>query len=231
LGWICGDNNLQVTKQCKIKFAITSKYHDEVDIDIVPLDICGIVLGSPYLYDRKSIFYREENKYFFKKDGKEYIVCAHCMKTDRSFVAIGKLKRMVNARKSLTLMSVTKHEVSDAKHEMIPYVSNNHEVSPEVQHEVQLHNLIIVPIQKGKHVLSFSFAYLVLLISLLLFSGVWMQSETNNLDDCAINETITLINNVISVFMFVVISQVIIIPAERMDDTGQSGEAVPSLLT
>jgi hypothetical protein len=54
---------------------------------------------------------------------------AHRMKTDGSFVATGQLKRMVNASRSLTLMSVTKHEVSDAKHEMIPYVSNNHEVS------------------------------------------------------------------------------------------------------
>jgi hypothetical protein len=65
---------------------------------------------------------------------------------------------MVNARKSLTLMYVTKHEVSDAKHEMVQYVSNSHEVSPEVQHEVQLHNLITIHVQKGKHILSFLFA-------------------------------------------------------------------------
>jgi hypothetical protein len=89
LGWICGDNNLQVTKQCKIKFAITSNYVDEVELDIVPLDICGIVLGSPYLYDRKAIFYRKENKYCFKKDRKEYIVRAHRMKTDRYFATTG----------------------------------------------------------------------------------------------------------------------------------------------
>jgi hypothetical protein len=89
LGWICVDNNLQVTKQCKIKFAITSNYVDEVELDIVPLDICGIVLGSPYFYDRKTIFYREENKYFFKKDGKEYIVCVDRMKNDRSFATTG----------------------------------------------------------------------------------------------------------------------------------------------
>jgi hypothetical protein len=164
LGWICGDNNLQVTRQCKIKFAITSNYVDEVELDIVPLDICGIVLGSPYLYDRKVIFYREENKYCFKKDGKEYIVRAHRMKTDRSFATTGKLKTMVNARKSLTLMSVTKYEVSDAKHEMVQYVSNSHEVSPEVQHEVQLHTLFIVPVHKGKHVLSLSFTYSVFVV-------------------------------------------------------------------
>jgi hypothetical protein len=170
LGWICGNNNLQVTKHCKIKFAITSNYVDELELDIVPLDICGIVMGIPYLYDRKSMFYREENKYCFKKYGKEYFVCAHRMKNDRSFAATGKLKRMVNERKSLTLMSVVNQEVSDAKHEMILYVSNSCEVSPKVQHDIQLHTLISVPIQKGKHVLSFSFAYSVL----LLVSGVWM---------------------------------------------------------
>lgn len=33
-----------------------SKFIDDVEFDVVPLEICGIVLGSPYLYDRKSIF-------------------------------------------------------------------------------------------------------------------------------------------------------------------------------
>ena len=57
LGWVCKDNRLQVTKHCDLKFTITSKFVDEVEFDVVPLDICGIVLGSPYLYDRKEIFY------------------------------------------------------------------------------------------------------------------------------------------------------------------------------
>jgi hypothetical protein len=53
LGWVCVKEKLNVTKQCRIRFSIASKLIDEVDLDIVPLDICGIVLGSPYLYDRK----------------------------------------------------------------------------------------------------------------------------------------------------------------------------------
>jgi hypothetical protein len=84
LGWVCDNTKLQVTKQCKIRFANTSKFVDEVELDVVPLDICRIVLGSPYLYDRKAIFYKEENKYCFKKDGIEYIVRSHHMKTERS---------------------------------------------------------------------------------------------------------------------------------------------------
>ena len=62
LGWITNDAQLQVTKKCILKFAISYKFKDEVELDVVPLDICGIVLGSPYLYDRKAIFYREKNK-------------------------------------------------------------------------------------------------------------------------------------------------------------------------
>ena len=55
---MCKDKRLQVTKQCDLKFVITSKFVDEVEFDVVPLDICGIVLGSSYLYDRKAILYR-----------------------------------------------------------------------------------------------------------------------------------------------------------------------------
>jgi hypothetical protein len=65
---------LQVTRKCVLKFAITEKFRDEVELDVVPLDICGIVLGSPYLYDRKAVFYREQNKYHLFKEGMEYIV-------------------------------------------------------------------------------------------------------------------------------------------------------------
>jgi len=51
LGWVCDDEKLQVTRKCTLKFAITPKFIDEVDLDVVPLDICGISLGSPYLFD------------------------------------------------------------------------------------------------------------------------------------------------------------------------------------
>ena len=51
---MCKDKRLQVTKQCDLKFAITSKFVDEVEFDVVPLDIHGIVSGILYLYDKKK---------------------------------------------------------------------------------------------------------------------------------------------------------------------------------
>lgn len=108
LGWICENDKLQVTRQCTLKFVITSKFVDEVQFDVVPLDICGIVLGSPYLYDWKAIFYREKNHYHLFKDGIQYIVHSHKIKTGRSFTNTGQFKRVINASKDLTLMSINK---------------------------------------------------------------------------------------------------------------------------
>jgi hypothetical protein len=63
LKWIRNNHKLHITKQCTLKFAISSKFMDEVVCDVVPLNECGMVLGSPYLYDHKEIFYREHNQY------------------------------------------------------------------------------------------------------------------------------------------------------------------------
>jgi hypothetical protein len=54
LNWIRKDHKLPITKKCIIKFAITSKYVDEVTCDVVLLETCGMVLGNPYLYDPKQ---------------------------------------------------------------------------------------------------------------------------------------------------------------------------------
>ena len=89
LGWIVSNANLQVTRKCFFKFAITEKFIDEVELDVVPLDISGMILDSPYLYDRKAVFYHHDNKYIFLKNGVEYIVRAHRKKLNISLVNVG----------------------------------------------------------------------------------------------------------------------------------------------
>jgi hypothetical protein len=46
LGWICDNTKLHVTRRCKLRFAITANFIDEVELDVIHLDNCGIVLGS-----------------------------------------------------------------------------------------------------------------------------------------------------------------------------------------
>jgi hypothetical protein len=106
LGWICVNAKLHVTRRCKLRFAITANFIDEVELVVIPLDICGIVLGSPYLYDMRAIFHRHENKYHLFKNGVEYIVRAHTKKLNLSLVNVGKMKRLVNASNNFVLLMI-----------------------------------------------------------------------------------------------------------------------------
>ena len=60
-----------------MKFAIFAKYIDEVMFDVVPLDICGVILGNPYVWDRDGIYYKILNKLQLVKDGKVFLAIAH----------------------------------------------------------------------------------------------------------------------------------------------------------
>jgi hypothetical protein len=55
LGWVNKDVDIKVKKQCKIKFIISVFFY-EVELDVVPLDVCGILFGILYMYMRDAIF-------------------------------------------------------------------------------------------------------------------------------------------------------------------------------
>jgi len=63
LGWVHKDAELKVTKKCKIIFAISADFINEVDLDVVPLDVFRVMLGSPYMYMHDEIFMRRANQY------------------------------------------------------------------------------------------------------------------------------------------------------------------------
>jgi hypothetical protein len=93
LNWISKDHKLPITKKCIIKFAITSKYVDEVICDVVWIETCGMALGNPYLYDHKAIFYMEHNQYHLFKKGTECVVHAHHIKENQSPLTMEQLKK------------------------------------------------------------------------------------------------------------------------------------------
>jgi hypothetical protein len=111
LGWVCDKAKLNVTKQCRVRFSISSKLINEVDLDVVSLDICGIVLGNPYIYDRKAIFFRHEKKYHLTKGGVEYIVRSHNMRVNTTLVSAGQMKRLINTSKKYVLMVIREKDV------------------------------------------------------------------------------------------------------------------------
>jgi len=41
---------------CNIRFFINDDFIDDVELYVVPIDICGVVFGSPYMYMLDAIF-------------------------------------------------------------------------------------------------------------------------------------------------------------------------------
>jgi hypothetical protein len=87
---------------------------DEVICDVVPLNECGMVLCSPYLYDRKTIFYREKNQYHLTKAGQEYVVNAHHLMENNSIQTMEQLRNETQARNPPIIVS---KQVIDLKKE------------------------------------------------------------------------------------------------------------------
>jgi hypothetical protein len=116
---------MHITKQCTIKFSISYKYVDEVTCDVVPLSECGMVLGSPYLYDRRAIFYRTKNQYQLTKAGHYYVVHAHHVKENKNLQIMEQLRKAVQASNKPIIVS---NEVIDLKQgqEMIVEWKVNH---------------------------------------------------------------------------------------------------------
>ena len=63
LGWVNKEVEIRVIKQCKIKFSISENYVDEVEVDAISLDVCGIVFGSPYMFMRNVIINAHKGRY------------------------------------------------------------------------------------------------------------------------------------------------------------------------
>lgn len=68
VSWLQKGHQLLVDEQCEVEFRI-GKYHDTVVCDVMPMDVCHILLGRPWQYDRKVTHDGKTNCYKFTKDG------------------------------------------------------------------------------------------------------------------------------------------------------------------
>jgi hypothetical protein len=183
LKWINNNHQMHITKQCTLKFEISSKFVDEVTCNVVPLSECGMVLGSPYLYDRKAIFYRENNQYHLTKLGQEYVVHAHHVKENKTLQAMEKLRKEAHARNTPKLFS---NQVIDLKkeQEMIVEWKINHSLLQDKQMSCKYY----------KHISSF--ADIFSMLSLVMLS-TWMIVDSVRCD------RVQMANNMMSIIMIV----------------------------
>jgi hypothetical protein len=212
LKWMSNHHQMHITKQCIIKFSISSKYVDEVTCDFVSLRECGLILGSPYLFYRKAIFYRTKNQYQFTKAGHDYVVHAHHVKANKTLQTMEQLTNAVQVRNKPIIVS---NEVIDLKKEQ------NMVVEWKINHKLLQDKLMSCRYLKYIS----SFAVIFLMLSLAMFS-TWMIVASVRCN------RVQMANNILSVVM-IVLQLILMRQVHRTDfrDRAQDGWPILSLLT
>jgi hypothetical protein len=212
LNWMSKDHRLPITKQCIIKFLVTYNYVDEVTCDVVPPETCGMVLCNLYLYDRKAVFYWEQNQYHLFKKGNEYVVHVHHIKENQSLITMEQLKKTTYASNTPIIVPSKSVDLKH-EHEMVVGWEFNHTLLQDK----------LMSCKPIKHIGSF--AVIFLMLSLLMLSS-WKIVDSGR---C---ERVQMANNMILVVM--VIMQLIMMRQmnkTNFKDKEQMGKPIPHLMT
>jgi hypothetical protein len=184
---------------------------DEVTCDVVSLRECGMILGSPYLFDRKEIFYRTKNQYQFTKAGHDYVVHAHRVKVNK---ALQTMEQLTNAVKVCNKPIIVSNEVIDLKQEQ------NMVVEWKINHKLLQDKLMSC--RYFKYISSIVVVFLML--SLAMFS-TWMIVASVRCN------RVQMANNILSVVM-IVLPLILMRQVHRTEfrDREQVGWPIPSFL-
>jgi hypothetical protein len=113
LGWINNDVNIKVIKLYKIKFVVSVDFIDGVVLDVVPLDVFGVVFGIPYLYMKDAIFMNRSNQYHLIKDGRSYIINTHKGNLKISLESSNQNKKLIISSKKYVLLFLREDQYDD----------------------------------------------------------------------------------------------------------------------
>jgi hypothetical protein len=73
VSWLQKGHQVNVTKQCLVEFKIGG-YKDEILCDVLPMDVCHLLLGRPWKYDRNVVHDGRKNMYTLEKNGRTHML-------------------------------------------------------------------------------------------------------------------------------------------------------------
>ena len=73
VSWLQKGYQFLVDEQCEVEFQIV-RYKDKVICDVMPMDVCCILLGKPWQYNKKVAHDGMTNCYKFVKDGIKHML-------------------------------------------------------------------------------------------------------------------------------------------------------------
>jgi hypothetical protein len=73
VSWLQKGHQVMVTKQCLVEFKIGG-YRDEILCDVIPMDVCHILLEIRWQFDRNAIHDGRKNTYTLEKNGRTHML-------------------------------------------------------------------------------------------------------------------------------------------------------------
>jgi hypothetical protein len=112
--WLNSCGVLKVTHKVRVPFTVDD-YIDEVECDVLPLEVCGLLLGRPWQYDRNAMHAGRANTYSFVHDGKQRTLKPMRDEQIKSDVELVVHKEKLRKAKPKSGLATSQPEEHDAK--------------------------------------------------------------------------------------------------------------------
>jgi hypothetical protein len=73
VSWLQKGHQVMITKQCMVEIKIGG-YKDEILCDVTPMDVCHILLGRLWQFDRNAIHDGRKNTYTVEKNSRTHML-------------------------------------------------------------------------------------------------------------------------------------------------------------
>jgi len=73
LSWV-DDTSIPMRQRCLVTFSLGQHYQDAIWCDVIPMTACHVLLGRPWLYDRKVKYDGYTNTYSFLFNGRKIVL-------------------------------------------------------------------------------------------------------------------------------------------------------------
>jgi hypothetical protein len=108
--WVNSYGMLKITHKVCVPFTV-----DEVECEVLPLEVCGLLLGCPWQYDHNAIHAGRANTYSFMHDGKQRTLKPMRDDQIKSDVMLVVCKEKLHKAKPQLGLAKVQHEEHDAK--------------------------------------------------------------------------------------------------------------------
>jgi hypothetical protein len=112
--WVNSCGMLKITHKVHVPFTV-DEYVYEVECDVLPLEVCEMLLGCPWQYDRNAIHARRANTYSFMHDGKQRTLKPMRDDQIKSDVVLVVHKEKLHKAKPQPGLAKVQHEEHDVK--------------------------------------------------------------------------------------------------------------------